>query len=372
MKRIPELDALRGLAAVTIVAYHLWFLKYGFLGTAVDLFFVMSGYLITSIILDQLDRPGFLTTFYARRGLRILPIYYLSLLAFTGIYYLAEGGARLEALPYFLTYTQFVPNYWFAENPPFAPGFNHTWSLAVEEQYYLIWPPALMLFGRRRVVPIGLALIVAAVLSRAIGFSPWILLTRSDGLALGGLLAVLMARIESGQVSDRAVEKILVGIGIVSVAYLAGGGRAYAMLERAWPGFASQNLAQSFRMLAINTMYLSLIGLVVLHSGRGLLAPLRDHRLVGLGQLSYGIYLYHCMVFAGVEGLASRLGTPEGWIVDAIKLLASFGLAMASWNLIERPLLSLKGKFKYSDRTTSVSLRPVDSRSLDGWGTATP
>ncbi len=119
MRRIPELDALRGLAALAIVVYHLWVPQVTLLGTAVDLFFVLSGYLITSIILGQVDQPGFLGRFYARRALRIWPIYYLSLLALVALSPLLPGPSRLDGLPYYLTYTQRIPDYWFGDVPPF-------------------------------------------------------------------------------------------------------------------------------------------------------------------------------------------------------------------------------------------------------------
>jgi peptidoglycan/LPS O-acetylase OafA/YrhL len=370
MRRIPELDALRGLAAVSIVAYHLWFLKFGFLGTAVDLFFVMSGYLITTIILEQIERPGFLSTFYARRALRILPIYYLSLMAIVAVKLATSGPAGLDAFPYFLTYTQFLPNYWFAENPPFPSSFNHTWSLAVEEQYYLIWPPLLLLLGRRRLIPVAGTLIVLAVGARMAGFSPWILLTRCDGLALGGILAVLMSAHESGRISARVTGRALVAVGLASVAYLAVGGRMIRGLEWAWPGDGGARVGQSLRMLAINLMYLVAIGLVVLHSGRRWLAPLRDRRLTGLGQLSYGIYLYHCLVFEAVDGLSARLGISGQPAIDAMKLAASFGLAAASWRLVERPLLALKGRFAYAGGARKAPSPDAEGPILDHLGAA--
>lgn len=372
MRRIPELDALRGLAAVTIVAYHLWFLRYGALGTAVDLFFVLSGYLITTIILGQLDRAGFLATFYARRSLRILPIYYLSLLSFLAVQLAVEHPPRLGAFPYFLTYTQFLPNYWFAVHPPIAEGFNHTWSLAVEEQYYLIWPTALLLLGRRSLVPLAVALVGLAVGARIAGFSIWILMTRCDGLALGGLLAALLGARESGRASSGMVGRVLVGVGLASVAYLARGNALLGALAATWPGLGHPPVGISLRMLAINAMYASLIGLAVLHSGRPWLAPLRDRRLMGLGQLSYGIYLYHGMAFVAVDGLAGRLGVAGGPAVDAVKLAASFGLAGASWRLVERPLLALKGRFDYLRSDDPAPRARPEARRLEAIGAGTP
>lgn len=99
MQRVKELDSMRGLAAIAIVVYHLWFIKITVLGAAVNLFFVLSGYLITSILLNNPPSERFLLSFYARRGLRIWPIYYLALAALVILNpYLANPGP-LDACP---------------------------------------------------------------------------------------------------------------------------------------------------------------------------------------------------------------------------------------------------------------------------------
>jgi peptidoglycan/LPS O-acetylase OafA/YrhL len=343
MRRITELDALRGLAAVSIVIFHLWLPSYGFLGTAVDLFFVMSGYLITDIILKQREQPGFLATFYARRSLRILPIYYLSLLALLAINPALPKPYPTDALPYFLTYTQNVPHYWGEANPPFIPSFQHTWSLAVEEQYYLAWPLALVLLGRRSLRPLALALIGMAIGTRMAGFSKWILITHVDGLALGALLAALLDSEGVTSPSPRRLNGVLAGVGLGSAVFLLKGNGWVAALGPSWPN----SVAYSLRMFAVNALYFSLIGLVVVHGGGRLLAPLRWSWLAGLGQLSYGIYLYHYFLFDIVQQYADRLGLGNRAAIDAIKLIAAFGISAASWRWIEKPLLSLKGRLNY-------------------------
>ena len=108
--------------------------------TAVDLFFVISGYLITTILLRGRSTPGALANFYARRSLRIWPIYYLALAAFLVANALIGHPYPTDGLPYYLTYTQNVPRYWGGVVPPFCKAFAHCWSLSVEEQFYLIWP----------------------------------------------------------------------------------------------------------------------------------------------------------------------------------------------------------------------------------------
>ncbi len=364
MRRIPELDAIRGIAAVVIVVYHLWFPTHGFMGTAVDLFFVMSGYLITTIILKQRDQPGFLVTFYARRSLRIWPIYYLSLLVFLAINPALPKPWQTEALPYYLSYTQNLPSYWGAADPPFAHGFFHTWSLAVEEQYYLIWPLALVILGRRALLPLAGGLIVLAIVARIGGYSRWILLTKSDGLALGGVLAALMVAAESGRVSTPKLVRVLGGVGLGSVAYLALGGPTHRLVASAWSASGDPAVTLSIRMLATNLMFFALIGLIVVFSGARRLGWLRDARLVELGQMSYGIYLYHYILFDVVQEFADRFGVTNRVAIDAVKMVASFAIAAASWRLVERPLLSLKGLFDYrKPRAEAPSRRAVQDVS---------
>ena len=162
--RIPELDALRGAAALAVVVFHAnarW-LRWGW--ASVDLFFVLSGYLITAIILRHGDRPGFLACFYARRALRIWPLYFLAV----GLVAAASPWLALPpdwaALPYTLTFTQGVPEYWTGSaTPGFSPYLGHAWTLAVEEQFYLIWPALLLAVGRARVIPLAMGIAAVSV-----------------------------------------------------------------------------------------------------------------------------------------------------------------------------------------------------------------
>ena len=192
MQRVKELDSIRGLAALTIVIYHLWFPTVGVFGLAVDLFFVLSGYLITTIILDNALTEGFLVSFYVRRSLRIWPVYYLTLLAVVLINALLPVSENLGDLPFYLTYTQELAHCCMGREPSFPLAFRHTWSLAIEEQFYILWPVMIWIGGRRALFTMALGSIALAVISRACGVNHFILLTRCDGLALGGLLAGLI------------------------------------------------------------------------------------------------------------------------------------------------------------------------------------
>jgi peptidoglycan/LPS O-acetylase OafA/YrhL len=190
---VRELDAIRGVAALAVVAYHLDPGTWGWGRTGVDLFFVLSGYLITQILLRHRGSGGLLAAFYARRGLRIWPIYYLALLACVAANPLLGRPYPMDGLIAHLTFTQNVPLYWSGPVPPFTPALLHTWTLALEEQFYLIWPALVALAGRRRVAALAAAAAALAVGARARGFAATILVARCDGFALGGLLAALLA-----------------------------------------------------------------------------------------------------------------------------------------------------------------------------------
>lgn len=170
MRRIAELDGVRGIAAVVIVAYHLFTDYLPGCWAAVDVFFVLSGFLITGIVLQHGLSGRFLTAFYLRRGLRIWPIYYILI-----TFLLLCGLGNTAALPYYLTYTQHLPWYWGSEMPSWLL-MQHTWTLALEEQFYLIWPAIVLLAGRRisGILAVGLALAAALGewLASTGGFSP--------------------------------------------------------------------------------------------------------------------------------------------------------------------------------------------------------
>ena len=359
MQRVKELDSIRGLAAIAIVVYHLWFIKITVLGAAVDLFFVLSGYLITSILLSNPPSERFLFSFYVRRGLRIWPIYYLALLALVVLNpYVAQPGP-LDALPYYLSFSQNVTHYWAGTAPEFIPAFRHTWSLAVEEQFYIIWPALLMVLGRRGLTRAALVFVGLALAMRALGFNRWVLATNCDGLALGSLLAGLL----TGRPRDvaRSFAAPLRAVGLAAALYWVGSAVLARLFHLATDGDLYMVITSS-RVLCLNMVFFAVVGLTVLSAGHRWLFILRDWRLVYLGQISYGLYLYHHIVFilwddyAAKHHLASHIG------YDLLKLAASIAIAGLSYRYIERPILSLKDRFRYQGSEPGAgksSARPI-------------
>jgi peptidoglycan/LPS O-acetylase OafA/YrhL len=390
MRRVPELDALRALAAGVVLLFHLHPPTFVFGWTGVDLFFVLSGYLITTIILDHLGTPRFVRNFYVRRGLRIWPIYYLLLgvLLLTAPLLPPDRRQPDAGLLYYLTYTQNVPFYDFRPMPKFHEGFDHSWTLALEEQFYLLWPALLALacwsgwdriaasVGRRlkadwggrwrerwrrrpvwlrprdgregRLIAVCLAAVALAWMAREGGYlrlgryPERILIARCDGFALGGLLAVLLIdrdRVERNLGRFRLAFGGMLALTLAVVLGNMTAKGAIGYLGLPTPGDPAGTI------LMISLLYFSLVGAVVCFAGHPALAPLRWRPLCYLGLISYGIYLYHYPIYWAFDGFAVKYEV-SAWR-GLWKFVATLVVAVASWHLIERPILGLKDRFAY-------------------------
>ncbi len=322
-----------------------------------DLFFVLSGYLITSILLRHQQSPQFLGAFYARRGLRIWPIYYLTLLTLVGMNRFLPHPYPLDALPYYLTYTQNFPSYWGKPMPPFNPAFDHTWTLALEEQYYLLWPALIAIAGRRRVVGLCLTLIAVSFIARS-GFELYFVLpirfnalserllpARCDGFALGGLLAALFRQTQHAAAAKRRTL-------IVWAAFIISASVLGTQFVRHGPGALGLPTPSdpALTILLVDLFYFGVVGLVLAYHGRPWLAPLRLRALAAPGVISYGIYVYHYPIYWAIDGFGSGSDPfvyQQSWIIRGCKLVVTLLVAAASWQLLEKPLLGLKRIFPY-------------------------
>ncbi len=334
MRRIAELDGLRGVSAMLIVAVHLFNDYLPGCWAALDVFFVLSGYLITGIVLRNPPSWQFLKSFYLRRGLRIWPIYYLLILILT-----VAGLGRFDALPYYLTYSQQTPLYWGGVMPHWIP-IEHTWTLALEEQFYLIWPALVLLAGRRRMGFLALVAVVIAIEARYAGYHWWLLLARCDGFALGGFLAVIMADTDPDRArlrSRRWATGFAVLAGLQASLLIATG--------HLFEGFGPTIMAARATLASFGSYIL--VTLVVCQAGHRWLAPLRSAPLVYLGTISYGIYLYHYPIIKISAQLSGSSGEPHGLAICAVDIVLTLLVAAASWELVERPILRLKDRLPY-------------------------
>lgn len=338
---IPELQGLRGLAVLAVVFYHchprlegtavysasLW----GW--TGVNLFFVLSGFLITSILLEARGKPHYFRNFYGRRALRIWPVYVLVLL----VCYLKApwfvGLPVFEAIrmaPWW-AYVFFLQNLFHLTLPP---PMGPTWSLAIEEQYYFLWAPIVRLLRR----PWSLALLLACALIAAplfrMSYFAWITpthtLTHVDGIAMGSLLAIGLHTLSLSRRVWLGLGLAGIVAGFVAAATIAGG---TAFLDTALAtGFGGMVLASIVSTGARNPVN----------------AVLRRGPLAFYGRVSYGLYMIHIMVFVYFGWFDQRMnayGMAGNLAVVAFRLAASTALATALWYGFESRILKLKRLF---------------------------
>ena len=347
----PALDGMRGIAILLVFVHHsLTFLAPthqeafpgGFLG--VDVFFTLSGFLITTLLLEEFQRSGRISLlgFYRRRALRLLPAVAVLLVVSTG-YVLATGWPRRPQLTTVIAVATYSTN-WFANaNSQLTLGFGHMWSLAIEEQFYLLWPLVLLvvlgLALRRhaspRLLASGLAVAVVAVaVWRAVlrDSRPWTQVyfrtdARLDQLLVGALLAVAL---HQGWVNTRK-PAWLAAAGLLGLGYLAMSIDAFGTAYYDWGALLASLCTVA---LILGTL-----------DGRGPVArllrlrPLRD-----LGLISYSLYLWHVPIIVVVlRYFGGRLGSPA---LIALALTLSLAAAIASHLVVERPALRLKSQLE--------------------------
>ena len=303
--------------------------------TGVDLFFVLSGFLITTILLAAPSRDWHeVRTFYLRRTLRIFPLYYGTLIV------LALSGS--VASFWFWIYLQNIPL--LAPMPVTGPG--HFWSLAVEEQFYLVWPFLVFFLPRRWLVRTLWAVIALAILFRilllAFHFHWYVLIifVRFDGLAAGGLLAVYFAR---GQLQRHARSLLLLGV-LSTVAIWLQWWRFHGQ-GQSWNEVVKFSLA--------TCCFAAVVGYVVI-SGSPLfnrllsLPPLRF-----VGKVSYGLYVYHPFLFAY---LLPHLGRHSASAQFSVCFAALLAVSTLSWYGYEVWFIRLKNKLAPERKSSPVSI----------------
>ena len=336
--------------------------RFGWSG--VDLFFVLSGFLITGILLDTKGGAGYFRAFYVRRALRIFPLYYAYLaVLFLVVPRLAPAAAASVKPSSQGWLWSYLGNVLFARERGFdaSPYAGHFWSLAVEEQFYLAWPLAVALLSPRRLWAVTLALLPVAFATRfAIHRTSWnataaYVLTpcRADALAVGALVAQSWRR--AGQERLRRL------------APWALGGAAAAVLC-VWivrgSFFGGDPAVQVWAFTPLALGYGAVLVLALTSGERSLLRrTLAAPWLRGVGRYSYGLYVLHYPVFRGLEAaglgpatFARSLGSGLAGILafSALAGAVSFAAALASWHLLEKHFLKLKDLVPYgSGRTGS-------------------
>lgn len=357
LKYIKELDSIRGLAALSIMWLHFagtitpsgsvssFFMKTASVfQTGVPLFFVLSGFLITRILLNSKSDTNYFSSFYMRRALRIFPLYYfVLLLAYTLLpvlmhYPLPAFGDIWASLLYLQNFA--ITFHWRYTGPP------HIWSLAVEEHFYLIWPMLLYYCSTKNLKRILIIVIIAEPVLRYMfeknGIdSFYFTFTRLDELCIGSLLAIR-------ELEGKIISKKEIGV----VATLLLGGVAAWMMLTGQRLLAVQVLKYSF----FAVIFYLVIGIVALNQIPIVNRLLSHKPLFYIGRISYGLYLYHPFCYALAEYYL------RGNHSEVIRFFACFGGTFAvsslSYYLFELRFLKLK---KYFDRKVIVPVSTADA-----------
>ena len=332
LQHVPALDGLRGVAVVGVLAFHLGHLRGGYLG--VDLFFVLSGFLITSLLLVERDATGGidLARFWARRARRLLPALFLVLLAIaayaaTDPPAVAMGALRGDALAtlgYVANWHSIVADHGYWELFAAPSLLAHTWSLAIEEQLYVVWPLVVFValrFGRRALLVttlvLGAASAAAMIVLHGAGDDTARVYFGTDTRAAAVLAGAALATWGAARMRHAPVIGVVCAIGL-GIAWATVEGTTGALYEG---GFLLCSIAGA----------LVLAG--ALQPGplaRALsLAPLRH-----LGVISYGVYLWH---WPGVVVLDARVGV-HGWPLLVLKLAVTLAVSEASYRVLELPI----------------------------------
>jgi peptidoglycan/LPS O-acetylase OafA/YrhL len=389
---IPALDGIRAIAVGLVLAEHggIPGVSGGFLG--VDVFFVLSGFLITSLLLDELGGTGriALAGFWIRRARRLLPALIAMVLAVVAARELfpAEATATLRddavAAFFWVANWAFVAQKtdYFSQGSPPSP-LQHTWSLGVEEQYYLLWP-----------------LLVIAVAALIGARARWAVFALATVGAVGSAAAAIVMASDAGVNrvyfgTDTRVQALLVGSAAAALlvrdwSVLTAGG---TLIRRRWRRWVAGGLsvlglamlaalahyatgsAREFRaglLIVVALAAVLVVAPVALDQGGPVARVLAWRPLVWLGAISYGVYLWHWPIFLALNG--ERTGW-SGWPLFAIRCAATVAVAAASWWLLEQPIrrwrpvivpmLPLAGATAATAAAVTMLVLPVGAKPAD-------
>lgn len=368
MRRITELDGIRTIAVAGVVASHIApFRNIGMLGefgrAGVDAFFVLSGYLITTILLQLKSQPHPYRTFYARRILRIIPPYALLLLLVYGggmlhhdlfepkkfvgqVLFLRCFAHTREIIPHIraASHTPFASQlfaHWPSSNQhdfpwlPISASLGPTWSLSVEEWFYVLWAPAVLILSRRNLGLFAAAACLLGFLLRLCWAPNANFFSCFDILATGALLALCMQHRQSA--APTFVRQVDITLNVLALALLP----AFLIVSYLHRGSFQRTLFA----FGISGLYAFLIR----NSGteRPITRALRFGPLVYTGAISYMLYLIHLPAYFVVRDLLTQplSGLPpltRDWVIGLITVVAAWTFAALSWRYFESPMLGYK------------------------------
>jgi peptidoglycan/LPS O-acetylase OafA/YrhL len=374
--RIPELDGLRGLAILLVLACHYvadpphgtshgWMQRFSTIlgqgATGVDLFFILSGFLIGGILLKSRSSPAYYKTFYLRRIYRIIPIYYGWLLIFGCLALIAGslGGAAGQefrtAIPYWV-YFVFIQNYLLATTAVQAAWLGPLWSLAVEEQFYLVSPILIRNLPKPRLTRFLIAAVLFALILRfvlATWFGPnhgdWGIVAsyfwtpaRADELALGMLVAIAWTTPYVRGWLKKNIDRIYVLL-CISVGSI--------LLLMYWLVKPLSYAAATLGRPVYGLLYSALLVICLADCQGKIAGVFRWRWLREMGRVSYCVYIIHYamdwLVFRVIRHSSPRFDSFSAIGLTFVAFALTFALAKFSWHFIEHPLIRRGHRFKY-------------------------
>jgi peptidoglycan/LPS O-acetylase OafA/YrhL len=346
---IQSLDGVRGIAVLMIMFFHYELISYDtvipgltslmkFGQTGVTLFFVLSGFLITRILLKNKGGQSYFKNFYIRRTLRIFPLYYFFLLLSYFVLPLigiGETPVLEKQLPFYL----FYQNISITFNWPWEGPF-HYWSLAVEEHFYLFWPFVIYYFSIKNIYKIILGIVLVAILSRAYLFAEgyevfYFTVCRMDAIALGSFIGLL--EYQHGFKLNVKWKYHLLAITFIGVVF-------YFL----WLEYRNQSnlYVQIIKDLAYSYVYvLLLLSIVSINTSYFLIKMKRflsNTLLVYVGKISFSLYIYHGIC----NGIVSKFGIENFYISIIACFALAFIIASCSYYFFEMPFLKMKSRFE--------------------------
>jgi peptidoglycan/LPS O-acetylase OafA/YrhL len=347
-KTFGSLNGFRGIAVLMVIWHHtastyfpgIRLLRLGYLG--VDFFFVISGFLITTLLLREKTRTDGISLkhFYMRRALRIFPIYYTVILVYIIVVQIFEHGTPvglgfMSNLKYYLTYT----SNWFVQLDQPRVIFYLAWSLATEEQFYMVWPSVEKFLKERWVIIFSVSLILIST-TAALGWLAPILPVKS-------LLTMILKRISVAICLGVLLAHILHSRKSFAIAHKLVGHRWSCMIILAGLILAMQ-LPSRLHVLNFNLIYvfmMLLIGSCVIRNDHWLSKPMAWPPLALVGLLSYGIYLMHMLCCNAVRIALSAVGISYKYLVFPLTTILVLAVAWVSYTYFESYFLRLKERF---------------------------
>ena len=341
-----NLTGIRAIAALLIMVLHFFnqltidtnilkfFFNFSKIGqTGVTLFFVLSGFLITRILIHTKHSKRYFRTFYIRRVLRIFPLYYLFLVLYYYVFpYILQTHDGFDSKPYYFLYLQ---NFALSFQWSLDDGPGHFWSLAVEEHFYLIWPLVIYLCSQKTLKKVIYITALSALILRFIiscsGYEiMWLTYTRMDSLAIGSLLALMEIEKKISKNSFQFLSLFFICIFLTFAT-------SFLFTEE------NRNVFHCLKYTFWSFGFLGCLGYVLSVDSKHFFNRILCSKVLNYtGKISYGLYVYHLFAFAFINHFLHF----NSWIIQMFSsFLATYIISAISYHFFESFFLKLKKKF---------------------------